>query len=99
MNRSWLRLPVWAVILVMLAACAGNTTPTAPQRNGAAGQRQRAVSAGDSGSYRAARVGNPRHQPAFCRCHEPPATEEASPEASGTPPPTPVIVANSQLPA
>ena len=96
MSRSWLRLPVLAVILVMLAACAGNaSTPHRPRRR-ANGSRQPCRNVGSASARRRAQPRRQSRHAAPQRSRSVGATpsEEASTrEPSDTPPPTPVIVA------
>jgi multiple sugar transport system substrate-binding protein len=77
--------------LVILAACAGNTSTPAPT---AAGQTAAASQPASVAPVTAppASVSPGTNQPSS-EATEPPPSEEATAEASGTPPPTPVIVA------
>jgi len=88
---------VFAVILVLLAACAGNTTPTP---NGTqpppASVNPPSAPATHAVTPPPASVTPGTSQPS-AQTTEPPPTVETSPEASGTPPPTPVIVAPESL--
>ena len=92
MNRSWLRSGVLAVVVVILAACGGTTTPTAT----APAPTTQATAAIPQTAPAATPTAVPPTQQATTSAVPStvaPPTEEASTEPSVTPPPTPVIVA------
>ena len=93
MNRTWLRSTVLAVVVVMVAACGGTTTPTAT----APASTTHATTVPQSAPAATPTAPAPTQQATQSAAPGTvaPPTEQAStgPEPSVTPAPTPVIVA------